>query len=231
MSEVLSYIFSIISIIFYVVVYLPEFTLILKQKSSDGLSPWLIILWNQGDILSLLGTILLQLNLSLILIGLFHYVVGVCMVITVMIYNPDKNKYQTFGIMIFLLVNLLALVLTAVFVDEMYIVPGEIIGWLATSIYILGRLPQMYMNYKRKSTKGLSMLMYIFCMLGNFFYFMSIITFSMEWEYIRLNTPWIILVFGLILLDFVVLIQSIMYKKNSEANHNNTDTDSNVNNV
>lgn len=230
MDEILSYVFSILSILFYGIVYFPEFRLIIRKKSSEGLSAWMIILWNQGDIFSLLGTMLLQLNLSLKIIGWFHYFIGVVMVITVMIYSPDQNKKTNIIISTFLIINFIILILTSILITHLDLFAGELLGWIATGIYISGRFPQLYMNYKRKSTKGLSMLMYIFCMLGNLFYFLSIITYSLEWDYIKINIPWIILVFVLLFLDSLVLIEYLIYKTNDEDSVEN-DIESNTESI
>ena len=219
--EILSYIFSIISIAFYAIVYVPEFYLIYKTKTSEGLSVWMIILWNQGDILSLIGTILLQLNTNLIIIGWFHYIIGILMTLTVLYYKPKeddiKNIKTNISIILFLFINFVAIMCVTLYINTEEVVAGEIIGWMATFIYIVGRFLQMYLNYKNKSTKGLSMLLYVFCIFGNLFYFASVISYSTESEYIRINTPWIVLVFVLVFLDLFVILQSRIYKKKVTA--------------
>lgn len=56
----------------------------------------------------------------------------------------------------------------------------EVIGatsaWLCTFLYLSSRSPQIYKNYKNKSTKGISVLLFIFAMLGNTFYTISIVS-------------------------------------------------------
>ena len=49
--EVLSYIFSICSIVFYSIVYFPQFNEIYKTKSSDGISIFTLLLYTEADFL------------------------------------------------------------------------------------------------------------------------------------------------------------------------------------
>lgn len=71
---------------------------------------------------------------------------------------------------------------------------GRIFAWLCTSLYLTSRLPQIWKNvsllfvmvgipfskrlhqYVRKSVEGLSMYLFVFAFLGNFFYVCSILT-------------------------------------------------------
>ncbi|KAG6333490.1 hypothetical protein ID866_5593 [Astraeus odoratus] len=53
---------------------------------------------------------------------------------------------------------------------------GRIFAWLCTILYLTSRLPQIWKNYVRKSVEGLSMYLFVFAFLGNFFYVLSIVT-------------------------------------------------------
>tara|TARA_R110002050_G_scaffold23237_5_gene62766 strand:- start:3044 stop:3403 length:360 start_codon:yes stop_codon:yes gene_type:complete len=50
-----------------------------------------------------------------------------------------------------------------------YIV-GISIALLSAVMYLLSRMPQLYKNFSRKSTDGLSIIMFIMSILGNFMY-------------------------------------------------------------
>ncbi|KAI0933126.1 hypothetical protein AcV7_004689 [Taiwanofungus camphoratus] len=53
---------------------------------------------------------------------------------------------------------------------------GRISAWICTILYLTSRLPQIWKNFVRKSVEGLSIYLFIFAFLGNFFYVASIIT-------------------------------------------------------
>lgn len=55
---------------------------------------------------------------------------------------------------------------------------GQIFGYLCAGFYLGSRLPQILLNYRRKSTEGVSILFFIFACLGNITYTLSILAFD-----------------------------------------------------
>lgn len=212
----LSYVFSVLSIIFYSIVYFPQFRLIYKTENSENLSILMLIMWTQGDALSLAGLILLHLELNLIIIGWYHLFIGISMMIYTFYYKKERKLLDAFYIMTFILLNITICSVLQIYVTEQQSQIGEIIGWITASLYIIGRFPQFYLNYKKKSVEGLSIVMYVNTILGNIFYVCSILTYSIEYEYIRINMPWIILSVVVIFLDLFIIAQCKYY---IHANH------------
>ena len=211
-NQEISYILSIISLGFYSIVYLPQFFAIFKAGSSEGISLWTILLWTQADILSLMGTLLLYMPSSIIIIGWYHYYVGVLMTIYILYYTKEKSSSYfkikcliTFG---FLAINTTICVLLNIHVKSSYDDLGAILGWITMVFYTGGRLPQIWMNYSNKSTGNLSVLMYTFTIIGNSLY-VGVITVNPE--YIVENIPWIVNGVFSIMLDLVVLAQYYYY--------------------
>ena len=81
--------------------------------------------------------------------------------------------------------------------------------------YTCGRLPQIWMNYSNSSIGNLSVLMYIFTIIGNSLY-VSVIT--VDPEYIVENIPWIVNGIFSIILDIVVLGQYYYYEQIVKTN-------------
>jgi solute carrier family 66 (lysosomal lysine-arginine transporter), member 1 len=61
-------------------------------------------------------------------------------------------------------------------------IAGRILSWLSTILYLGSRLPQLYHNFTRKSTAGLSPLLFIAAFCGNFFYSSSLLTNPCAWN-------------------------------------------------
>lgn len=59
---------------------------------------------------------------------------------------------------------------------------GTILSWLSTVLYLGSRLPQLYKNYRRKSTAGLSPHLFAAAFCGNFFYSAAILTNPSAWS-------------------------------------------------
>jgi uncharacterized protein with PQ loop repeat len=55
---------------------------------------------------------------------------------------------------------------------------GQIFGYICAALYLASRVPQLLLNYRRKSTEGLNALFFIFACIGNLTYVFSILA----WE-------------------------------------------------
>ncbi|KAL8922290.1 MAG: hypothetical protein Q9208_005260 [Pyrenodesmia sp. 3 TL-2023] len=113
---------------------------------------------------------------------------------------------------------------------------GQIFGYLSAALYLGSRVPQLLLNYRRKSTEGVSMLFFLFACVGNLTYVMSIFAYEPrcakldrdfggslceqgEWgreysKYIIVNTSWLIGSAGTLLLDMTIFGQFWIYRKN-----------------
>lgn len=64
---------------------------------------------------------------------------------------------------------------------------GRILSWLSSLLYLGSRMPQIYKNYTRHSTSGLSPSLFIAAFTGNFFYATSVVTNPLAWSS---SPPW-----------------------------------------
>ncbi|KUI65144.1 putative vacuolar amino acid transporter YPQ3 [Cytospora mali] len=111
---------------------------------------------------------------------------------------------------------------------------GQIFGYLCAALYLGSRLPQLLLNWRRKSTEGLSMLFFLFACLGNLTYALSIFAFDPKCyeddsgckpgearriygQYILLNSSWLAGSVGTLFLDMGVFIQFFMYNKGDDV--------------
>ncbi|WAR13847.1 LAAT1-like protein [Mya arenaria] len=73
-------------------------------------------------------------------------------------------------------------------------------------------------NYKRQSTDGLSIMMFILAVLGNLTYGLSILVRQLDVNYILKHLPWLIGSLGVIFLDLSLLVQFKYYEKTDDMN-------------
>lgn len=110
-------------------------------------------------------------------------------------------------------------------------IAGRVSSWASTVLYLGSRLPQLYKNYKRKSTSGLSPLLFGAAFGGNLFYSTSLLTNPNAWhdftpyggggwadsggnsrlEWIGRAIPFFLGAFGVLGLDGAVGIQFLIY--------------------
>lgn len=112
-----------------------------------------------------------------------------------------------------------------------YNITGQVFGYLCAVLYLGSRVPQLLLNYRRKSTEGLNSLFFLFACIGNLTYVLSIFVFNpvckhkhcregetsaLYGRYILVNLSWIIGSLGTLFLDFGVFVQFFLYRKDEE---------------
>ncbi|XP_051805235.1 lysosomal amino acid transporter 1 homolog isoform X1 [Acanthochromis polyacanthus] len=100
--------------------------------------------------------------------------------------------------------------------------PKEIIGFsigsISSVLYLCSRLPQMYTNFKRKSTEGVSYFLFALVILGNTMYGLSVLLKNPdqgqgENSYLVHHLPWLIGSLGTLSLDLIISVQFLIYRK------------------
>lgn len=117
---------------------------------------------------------------------------------------------------------------------------GQIFGYFCAVLYLGSRVPQLLVNYRRKSTEGLSLLFFLFACLGNLSYDMSIFAYNPEnacrvpgecqpgeagrvyARYIAVNASWIVGSMGTLFLDMAIFVQFFLYKKDDDDEYTRT---------
>ncbi|XP_044469215.1 lysosomal amino acid transporter 1 homolog [Mangifera indica] len=89
---------------------------------------------------------------------------------------------------------------------------GQWLGWLMAAIYMGGRLPQIWLNIKRGSVEGLNPLMFLFALVANVTYVLSILVRNTKWENIKANLPWLLDAIVCVALDLFIILQYIYYR-------------------
>ena len=105
---------------------------------------------------------------------------------------------------------------------------GQFFGYLCAVFYIASRVPQLILNYRRKTTEGLSMLFFLFACLGNVTYVLSIFAYDPECKeekcqpgesgriygrYMLVNLSWLAGSLVTLFMDMVVFCQYFYYAK------------------
>jgi uncharacterized protein with PQ loop repeat len=109
---------------------------------------------------------------------------------------------------------------------------GQIFGWLCAALYLGSRLPQLLLNFRRKSTDGVSMLFFLFACLGNLTYVLSIFAYEPKCEipgqcqpgeagriygqYMLVNLSWLVGSAGTLFLDLAIFVQFFIYNRDDD---------------
>lgn len=52
---------------------------------------------------------------------------------------------------------------------------GSVLSWFSTLLYLSSRMPQLLLNFRRRSTSGLAISLFVAAFFGNFFYSLSLL--------------------------------------------------------
>lgn len=143
-------------------------------------------------------------------------------------YASESNiytKYHSFYNKIIILFNPLELyliILSTLFLVITYNISGpliaEILAWLSTLIFVLSRIPQIYLNYKRQSVEGLSTLAFSMLLFSNISFLLSIVLSLLDIkehkhqaEYVLNNFQWIFGSSTSFLFDLIIVYQFVLY--------------------
>jgi hypothetical protein len=111
---------------------------------------------------------------------------------------------------------------------------GKIFSWMSTFLYLGSRLPQLYKNQVRKSTAGLSPVLFAAAFFGNLFYSTSLLTNPCAWhnyspghgrgwvgpagsvrkDWVLRATPFFLGAAGVLLMDAAVGLQFYFFRDN-----------------
>ncbi|KAI9716241.1 MAG: hypothetical protein M1812_005466 [Candelaria pacifica] len=116
-------------------------------------------------------------------------------------------------------------------------IAGRILSWASTLFYLCSRLPQLYKNYDRQSTSGVSPALFLAAFCGNLFYSCSLLANPCAWydfhsyggggwvgedgsqrlEWVGLAAPFFLGAAGVLGLDAAVGLQFMMYGEVNKA--------------
>ncbi|NXW58792.1 LAAT1 protein, partial [Eurystomus gularis] len=105
---------------------------------------------------------------------------------------------------------------------------GFTIGSISSVLYLCSRVPQIYTNYKRKSTVGVSYSLFALVMLGNSLYGLSVLLKNPEpgqgeGDYVLHHLPWLVGSLGVLSLDVVISFQFLAYRRGRRGTHEERD--------
>ncbi|CDS09602.1 hypothetical protein LRAMOSA10962 [Lichtheimia ramosa] len=89
---------------------------------------------------------------------------------------------------------------------------SQLLGYASAILYCASRLPQIAHNFRKESVEGLSLWMFIFSVMGNLTYCISIFVKSMDRTYLLINYPWLLGSGGTLFFDFTIFFQFYIYK-------------------
>jgi uncharacterized protein with PQ loop repeat len=228
--ESVSWCLNVLSNLLWLCIFLPQLYINYKLKNSEAISLSLLLLLIFGEVLAITSGYYKNLHIIVLLTGFYH-VFFECILVTQIIYyryfNIIKRRIidSLFDDEFTPLLNM-PLPKSLLTIYEIYLITsitityiilfclgksdfmGDLIAWLATIIFTISRIPQITLNYERKSTEGLAISSFIILMLSSLLYLISILLVN-DWIDI---IQWIFGVMSsLLFFDSIILYQFLKY--------------------
>ncbi|XP_053566061.1 lysosomal amino acid transporter 1 homolog [Bombina bombina] len=239
--EYWSIVIGLVSIVCFLFAALPQLYVAYKNgKVDQALSLGFLLCWFGGDCTNFIGCYLTNQLPIQVVSAIFYVNMDIIMISQFAYYKLRNNNLKGSGrlkgfciawVLLFitlsiilpsqlLLQNLKRRRETEISENTLGIteMSGFICGYVSSVFYLGSRFPQLYKNFQRKSTVGTSYLLFALAMLGNFTYGLSLllklpVIRQYKSEYVIHHLPWLIGSFGVLVLDFFMTAQFIMYRK------------------
>nr|XP_014348919.1 PREDICTED: lysosomal amino acid transporter 1 homolog [Latimeria chalumnae] len=225
--DMTSIIMGLLSILCFMLSSLPQFYRSWRAGNMDkALSLWFLLGWLGGDSCNLIGSFLAdQLPLQVkdsTMINAACLLVVLGMVGT----SPwlQRTDSQSLGPVEFKRRTLLSTAADKngceAFTTKEII--GFVIGSVSSLLYLSSRIPQIYTNFLRKSTEGVSFSLFAFIILGNIAYGLSVLLKNpdrgqAESNYVVHHIPWVVGSLGTLTLDTIIACQFLIYRKRTKT--------------
>ena len=249
LGQTLSLIIGLSSNSIWSIVLAPQMYLNYKNKRCDAVSFSLVVLWIVGDLFSILCADAKHSPAVIIWSGVYHIFLISGLLIQILYYRSyyirilkddttrpllsifediteeSVEQYNNWSLLntfeqISIGLAVVALVSTKVTLtilnDPLLI---NITGWTATTLFMLSRLPQIYLNWERKSVEGLALNSFLLINLANYLFLASILVnlidvpYSNRYEFLSNNLQWIVGSSVTSLFDLVLFYQFMAYKE------------------
>lgn len=244
MTSSTSVLLGIIANALWLIVLIPQLYTNYILKRTDSLSLSLIISWIYGDILVIVSGYLKNSN-QMVIYGSVYHIGLIVLLGCQVLYYRNKMSYTTLSngsytyvatsdtssdttsdttsdtlfthsekrYIFFAIMSLvISIPLIRVYPDVM----ADIFGWAALSLFVLSRIPQILLNYTRKTTHGLSMSSFVLINISNYVSLASILVDVYTYDDVLANIQWIISPFMTTILDVIIIYQSKMYVTEGE---------------
>ncbi|KAE8604109.1 hypothetical protein XENTR_v10014576 [Xenopus tropicalis] len=239
--EYWSVIVGLVSIACFLFAALPQlYVAHTNGRVDQALSLGFLLCWLGGDFTNFIGCYLTnQLPLQIIT-AIFYVNMDIIMISQFSYYKLKNNRLKGNGSLKGICISwvLLAITLSILLPSQLLLkkydkntdveisqkslgiteMSGFICGYVSSVFYLGSRFPQLYKNFHRKSTEGTSYLLFALAMLGNCTYGTSLLlklpaVGHHTSQYIMHHLPWLIGSFGVLILDFFMTAQFIIYRK------------------
>lgn len=214
-AHALSLIFSILNILIWTVIIIPQLYKNYKHQSSKAISYLLVLFWFVGGIFSLMSAVLKSASISIVVISIHHIILDIILMSQLMYYRNKNDVRLTLFEKISTVTCVSSFILFIFLIIYIGSGIGEVLGWVSLVVLSIARVPQIMLNIKRNSVSGLAFVSFVLMMVTNLLFVCSIFVHTIELPLevvVKNNLQWIIGSVISFVCDIIIMYQFYIYR-------------------
>ena len=208
------------SMVFWIFAQIPQLVKNFRSGSVKSLSKIFLLIWLLGDFLNLIGSILTYQQQFQIRLATYFVTIDMIMILQFYFLSDSSASIPLLRSSSSLILFLPSVASSSIEASaassslEMFdsYKIGLFLSWICAVLYLSSRIPQIILNFQRKSCDGLSLTMFMFAFMGNFTYASSLLISQIDiWG----SLPFLVGSLGTLCQDLFILYQSWIYEDQS----------------
>ena len=219
LGELLSLVFGLSNLLVWILIAFPQLFMNFRNRSSKAVSYLMYLKWTIGGVISLTTAYIKGANITVLYVGIHHSIINVLLITQLIYYRiKDKTYITKFESIVTIILGITVILLLILVTITKNTVLIEVLAWIACCIFSSSRLQQIYLNWKRKSVEGLSLVSFISMVVVDAFFVTSILINAIDnkktvMELFLLNAQWITCCIITATCSIIILFQFNYYHK------------------
>ncbi|KAJ2398026.1 putative vacuolar membrane transporter for cationic amino acids [Coemansia sp. RSA 2559] len=133
--------------------------------------------------------------------------------------SARAGRAITISVLIFLIVMGIGVgsrIVLSLYPQSITDILSQVFGYISAAMFFVAYIPQIAWNFTAQSTEGLSASMFVFTVLGNVTYCLSILSISTDRDFLVAYAPWLAGAAGTLGFETLVLWQCFIYSRNPD---------------
>lgn len=218
LGETLSLIFGMSNLVIWFGIAIPQIYKNYKYNSSNALSYLFYYKLLIGGVISLSIALIKKTSITVIYVSVHHLIITSILMSQLLYYRiVNKRSLSNIETKVSLIVTPVICILLSVVSVTKNVVLIEILAWVANMLFTTSKFNQIYINYKNKSTRGLSKFAFVCMIFTDLCYLTSVLVNGIDRnivDIINQNSPWLFSCTISLISGTVILFQFVIYKDN-----------------
>jgi lipid-A-disaccharide synthase-like uncharacterized protein len=190
LGETLSLVFGMSNLVIWVGIFVPQIYKNYTNNCSKAISYLFYYKLLIGGIISLSIALIKQTNITIIYVGVHHLIITTILMSQLLYYriknhgyvsiptdesNQERYYLSKVEIMCSVIITPVVFILLVIVYINRNVILMDVLAWVANILFTTSKFTQIYKNYKKQSTEGLSQFSFVCMIFTDLFFLASIL--------------------------------------------------------